>query len=101
METPATTAHAGFDAARAGAFAGRILGALNDGSLCLMISLGHRSGLFDAMRGMAPATSAEIAAKAGLDERYVREWLGAPDPAPCPAARGPAPESKPCAPGLR
>jgi ubiquinone/menaquinone biosynthesis C-methylase UbiE len=43
----------------------------------LMISVGHRTGLLDAMRGAAPATSAEIAARAGLNERYVREWLGA------------------------
>jgi 2-polyprenyl-3-methyl-5-hydroxy-6-metoxy-1,4-benzoquinol methylase len=29
------------------------------------------------MRTSPPATSAEIAARAGLNERYVREWLGA------------------------
>ena len=32
--------------------------------------------LFDCMATLAPATSAEIASAAGLDERYVREWLG-------------------------
>jgi len=53
------------------------LGTLNRGALCLMISIGHRSGLFDAMAGMEPSTSEEIAAKSGLNERYVREWLGA------------------------
>jgi 2-polyprenyl-3-methyl-5-hydroxy-6-metoxy-1,4-benzoquinol methylase len=66
-----------FDSARAEAFAGRLLGALNEGSLCLMLSLGHRSGLLDAMRDQPPATSEEIAKRAGLNERYVREWLGA------------------------
>jgi ubiquinone/menaquinone biosynthesis C-methylase UbiE len=66
-----------FDAAKAGAFADRLLTTLNQGALCLMISVGHRTGLFDAMREMAPATSQEIADKAKLDERYVREWLGA------------------------
>ncbi|MGH7825446.1 MAG: class I SAM-dependent methyltransferase [Candidatus Binatia bacterium] len=65
------------DSAKAEAFAGRLMAALNNGALCLMTSIGHRSGLFDAMRGMAAATSDEIAAKAGLNERYVREWLGA------------------------
>ena len=65
-----------YDAAKAQAFADRLLTTLNDGALCLMISIGHRTGLLDAMRAMAPATSAEIAAKAGLNERYVREWLG-------------------------
>ena len=66
-----------FDAAKAGAFAERLLGTLNQGALCLMISVGHRTGLFDVLRESAPATSSEIAAKADLDERYVREWLGA------------------------
>ena len=67
----------GFDSAKAEAFAGELLTALNHGALCLMISVGHRSGLFDAMSEMAPATSSEIAARTGLNERYVREWLGA------------------------
>jgi 2-polyprenyl-3-methyl-5-hydroxy-6-metoxy-1,4-benzoquinol methylase len=66
-----------FDQARADAFAGRLLTALNHGALCLMVSVGHRTGLFDAMSKLAPATSEEIATQAGLDERYVREWLGA------------------------
>ena len=63
--------------AEAEAFAGRLLTVLNDGALCLMISVGHRTGLFDAMRELPPATSDEIARHAGLNERYVREWLGA------------------------
>src|SRR5258707_9836846 len=66
-----------YDSAKANGFAERLLTTLNDGALCLMISVGHRTGLLDAMRDAAPATSVEIAAKAGLNERYVREWLGA------------------------
>ena len=58
-------------------FATQLLTTLNNGALCLMISIGHRTGLFDVMSAMAPATSAEIAAQAQLNERYVREWLGA------------------------
>jgi 2-polyprenyl-3-methyl-5-hydroxy-6-metoxy-1,4-benzoquinol methylase len=65
------------DRQRAEAFAGRVLEALNDGALCLMISIGHRTGLFDTLGRLPPSASAEIAAAAGLDERYVREWLGA------------------------
>jgi SAM-dependent methyltransferase len=53
------------------------LGALNDGAFCLMASIGHRTGLFDTMRDQPPLTSPEIASRAGLNERYVREWLGA------------------------
>jgi len=67
----------GFDTRKAEEFAGRLLAVLNDGALCLMISIGHRTGLFDVMSGAPPATSAEIAAKSTLAERYVREWLGA------------------------
>jgi len=66
-----------FDQARAEAFAGRLLTVLNHGALSLMVSVGHRTGLFDAMRTLPPATSEEIATRAGLNERYVREWLGA------------------------
>ena len=66
-----------FDHDRAQAFAGRFLNALNEGALCLMVSIGHRTGLFDSLRGQPPASSAGIAAAAALNERYVREWLGA------------------------
>src|SRR5262249_3159096 len=72
MPTPQT-----FDQAKAKRFAGRVLAALNDGALCLMLSIGHRTGLLDAMRRMPPSTSGEIAGQTQLNERYVREWLGA------------------------
>ena len=42
-----------------------------------MISIGHRSGLFDTMSNMEYATSGEIAGAANLNERYISEWLGA------------------------
>ena len=66
-----------FDEKRAEAFAGNLLQILNSGGLTLMISIGHRTGLFDKMAELPPSTSAEIAEAAGLNERYVREWLGA------------------------
>ena len=56
-------------------FAERMLRTMNEAALALMVSVGHRTGLFDAMAGMPAATSAGIASAAGLDERYVREWL--------------------------
>src|SRR5688572_30321044 len=59
------------------AFGERMAKAINDSALVLMTSVGHRTGLFDTMANLAPATSALIAAEAGLSERYVREWLGA------------------------
>lgn len=57
------------------AFAGRMVQIVNDSCLGLMTGLGHETGLFDTMAGMAPATSREIAETSGLNERYVREWL--------------------------
>ena len=42
-----------------------------------MTSVGHRAGLFDALAELDAATSPELATAAGLNERYVREWLGA------------------------
>jgi len=66
-----------FDAAKSEAFAARMGEAINRSALVLMTSVGHRTGLFDQMATMGPSGSSEIAAGAGLDERYVREWLGA------------------------
>lgn len=51
--------------------------AINSGALMIMISIGHRSGLFETMSALEWTNSAELAVKAGLNERYVREWLGA------------------------
>jgi SAM-dependent methyltransferase len=62
---------------RAAVFGERMVGVLNDACLALMVSVGHRTGLFEEMAGRAPSTSNEIAVAAGLQERYVREWLGA------------------------
>ena len=65
------------DDAKSEAFAEKMLSVLNGASVGLMASIGHRTGLFDQMADLPPSTSAQIADKAGLDERYVREWLGA------------------------
>src|SRR5688572_10247164 len=66
-----------FDETKAGAFAEKMVGLLNSSALALQASIGHQTGLFDAMSSMAPSTSEEIARAAKLNERYVREWLGA------------------------
>jgi len=83
LNTPASASTgapetADFDAARHEAFGERVVGMLNEAALTFMLSLGHRTGLFDTLRRLnRPATTHEIADEAGLDERYVREWLGA------------------------
>jgi len=66
-----------FNHQKAEAFAGKLIQILNDAALALMTSIGHRTGLFDAMSQLPPSTSKEIADAADLNERYVREWLGA------------------------
>jgi 2-polyprenyl-3-methyl-5-hydroxy-6-metoxy-1,4-benzoquinol methylase len=59
------------------AFGTRLVGMFDEAGAALMTSIGHRTGIFDAMARLPPATSEEIAREAGLEERYVREWLGA------------------------
>ncbi|MDG4666332.1 class I SAM-dependent methyltransferase [Mycobacterium sp. 236(2023)] len=57
-------------------FAQRIAGAIDDAGVALLLSIGHQTALFDTMATLPPATSTQIADAAGLNERYVREWLG-------------------------
>jgi 2-polyprenyl-3-methyl-5-hydroxy-6-metoxy-1,4-benzoquinol methylase len=66
-----------FDRAKAEAFHARVMGTINGAALALMTSIGHRAGLFDVLSRLPRATSEGIAREAGLEERYVREWLGA------------------------
>ncbi|HVG23970.1 MAG TPA: methyltransferase domain-containing protein [Thermoanaerobaculia bacterium] len=58
-------------------YASRIGRTLNSGFVALLISIGHRTRLFDTMAALPPSTSNDIAVAAGLTERYVREWLAA------------------------
>jgi len=63
------------DQDRVAAFAETTAECLNAGAVSVMLAVGHRTGLFDLMAALPPSTSAELAARAGLAERYVREWL--------------------------
>ncbi|MBF2009366.1 MAG: class I SAM-dependent methyltransferase [Chlorogloeopsis fritschii C42_A2020_084] len=65
------------DRSKAEAFAERLLNIFNSGALSLMISIGHRTKLFDILAELPAATSQQIADIAGLNERYTREWLNA------------------------
>lgn len=64
------------DAHKQEAFAERYLGMLNNGMTLLLISLGHRTGLFDTLADGQWRTSQALADETGLNERYIREWLG-------------------------
>lgn len=64
------------DASRVETFAETLFGFYTGGMLTYLVDIGHTTGLFDAA-AEGPATSDELADRAGLHERYVREWLGA------------------------
>ena len=74
---PDQTSRPTLDQGKAEAFAQKMIDVLNNAGLALMVSIGHRTGLFDVMSKMSPSSSAAIARHATLNERYVREWLGA------------------------
>ena len=57
-------------------FEDEMLDIMNKAALALLLSVGHRTKLFDIMAKLQPSTSQEIAAASNLTERYVREWLG-------------------------
>ncbi len=59
------------------AFSERLLEMLNNGMTALMVSIGHRTGLFDVMADGVSRSSKALARDSKLHERYVREWLGA------------------------
>jgi SAM-dependent methyltransferase len=68
---------ADLDPAAVEAFGDRMIGIVNAACTALMTSIGHQTGLFETLAGRAPSTSVDIADAAGLNERYVREWLNA------------------------
>jgi 2-polyprenyl-3-methyl-5-hydroxy-6-metoxy-1,4-benzoquinol methylase len=58
-------------------FSSYLTDVMNKGSLAIMLSIGHRTKLFDLISALPPSTIEEIASKSNLNERYVKEWLGA------------------------
>lgn len=53
----------------------RALAVMNDGALAIIIALGYDTGLLRTLADLPPSTHTQIADAAGLQERYVREWL--------------------------
>ena len=62
-------------AERRDALAGRIFQAVLGSMDLINIYLGDRLGLYRALASGGPATSSDLANKAGIAERYAREWL--------------------------
>ena len=63
------------DRAKLEAFAQKAIADVGSTLTTLMCSLGDRLGLFKDLATRGPATSAELATRCGLQERYVREWV--------------------------
>lgn len=64
------------DEAAVEAFAEKVLVDYAGANAFFMASIGDRLGLFEELDAAGPATSVELAARTGLQERYLREWLG-------------------------
>ena len=65
------------DSKKLDTFMGKLVGDLGAVFSGALVVLGDRLGLYKAMGDGAPVTSEALAAKTGLKERYVREWLAA------------------------
>jgi SAM-dependent methyltransferase len=53
----------------------QVRGIAQDLYVALMIYVGRRLALYDAMTGAGPLSSEELAQRTGLHERWLREWL--------------------------
>ncbi len=56
-------------------FLGIMVSDLAAATSAVLVIIGHKLGLYEAMAGAGPLTAAEVAERAGCAERYVREWL--------------------------
>jgi hypothetical protein len=63
------------DTSRTEAFAEKVMADFAGASACYLGAIGDALGLFTNLAEHGPATSAELAARARIDERYAREWL--------------------------
>jgi len=58
-------------------FLGRVIGDMGAAMSAVLVVIGDKLGLYNAMAGAGPVTSGELARATGTHERYVREWLSA------------------------
>jgi SAM-dependent methyltransferase len=65
------------DESKLNAFMGRAVQDMGAALHASLVIVGDKLGLYKAMAGAGPMTSAAVASKAGTDERYTREWLNA------------------------
>jgi hypothetical protein len=74
MVTTGTAVSREVDQQKVSAFAARLLGLYSGGMLSLLLELGYKTGLLEAL-ALGPGTSDALAERSGLQERYVRELL--------------------------
>jgi len=65
------------DHAKVDTFMGKLFEDYTGAAMMWMCSIGDRLGLFKDLDTNGPATSAELATRARIQERYAREWLSA------------------------
>ncbi|MEX0801096.1 MAG: class I SAM-dependent methyltransferase [Dehalococcoidia bacterium] len=70
------TTQPAIDEAKGAEFVGKVLSDVGAGMMMALCAIGDRLGLFKDLAEKGPATSIEFAARAGINERYAREWLG-------------------------
>src|SRR5260221_6437826 len=58
-------------------FAQHVIGFLGGAAVATMVYLGDRLGLYRALDGAGALSSAQLASRTNLNERWVREWLQA------------------------
>lgn len=56
-------------------FAGKVLGDIGGAFAALLSYIGDQTGVYRALREQGPSTAEELASQAGVDARYLREWL--------------------------
>ncbi len=55
-------------------FMGKAVGDIGAAMSAALVVIGDRLGIYKAMAALGPATPGEIGKKAGISERYIREW---------------------------
>ena len=63
------------DLAKLEAFAGKVMGDIGGSMALLLAFLGDQTGVYRGLRDTGRCTCAKLADVAGVDERYLREWL--------------------------
>src|SRR5580658_984444 len=63
------------DEAKLHQFVGQMLADLGGAASVALVRIGDALGLYKTMHRRGPMTVAELAAAAGVNQRYLREWL--------------------------